>query len=134
MLFNSPDWLNILWSPRPHLGSSFNDREKDLEQFYGGITWEWEPIGPTFVDFSFGLSVHNGVNNTNDVNGVPDPDAGRRREMGCKVLFRESLEFGFRFATRHGLSAIWDHISNGGLCSKENEGMDNLGVRYGYTF
>jgi lipid A 3-O-deacylase len=130
VLFTSPDWLDVLWSPRPHIGASFNASSEDTDQIYTGLTWEWEPFKNFFVDASFGFSGHNGRLH---IDGS-DENAGRQREFGCKVLFRESIEFGYRIMTHHSVSVMWDHISHGGLCDDENEGMDNAGVRYGYKF
>ncbi len=130
VLFVSPDWLRLIWAPRPHLGASFNASSKDTDQIYAGLTWEWEPFQNVFIDASFGGSVHNGRLH---INGA-DEDSGRRREFGCKTLFRESIEFGYRITAHHNVSLIWDHISHGGLCDDENEGMDNAGIRYGYRF
>jgi len=130
VLFTSPDWLGWMWSPRPHIGASFNASSDDTDQVYSGLTWEWNPLGDFFIDASLGFSAHNGRLH---VDGA-DEDSGRRREFGCKVLFRESVELGYRIMKRHSVSLIWDHISHGGLCDDENEGMDNAGVRYGYRY
>jgi hypothetical protein len=119
-----------VWSPRPHLGASFNASDANTDQVYAGLTWEWMPFDSLFIDFSFGFAGHNGRLE----NDPGDTDTGRRREFGCSVLFRESLEVGYVFLRRHSLSVMWDHISHGGLCDDENEGMDNLGARYGYRF
>ena len=136
VLFISPDMFEVIWSPRPHIGASFNASDDDTDQIYAGLTWEWKPVASMFVDFSFGFAVHNGnLSNDNGTMGaVPNPDETRRREFGCEVLFRESLELGYRFNVTHSLSLIWDHVSHGGLCNSENEGMDNAGLRYGYRF
>lgn len=130
ILFISPGWLDWAWSPRPHIGASFNASSEDTDQIYSGLTWEWVPYKNFFIDASFGFSGHNGRLH---VDGS-DENAGRQREFGCKVLFRESIEFGYRILSHHSVSLMWDHISHGGLCDDENEGMDNAGMRYGYKF
>ncbi len=119
--------MKYILSPRPHVGLSANVTE-DTDQIYTGLTWEWNPFSKFIIDFSFGFSLHNGHLH-NDAG-----DEGRFREFGCRVLFRESLELGYRFYDRHLVSVMWDHISHGGICDDENEGMDNLGMRYGYMF
>jgi len=130
VLFVSPDFMDIVWSPRPHIGASFNASSDDTDQIYTGLTWEWMPWGPLFIDFSLGFSVHNGR-----LHAEPgDTDTDERREFGCRWLFRESIELGFIFWDRHSLSGMWDHISHGGVRDDENEEMDNVGVRYGYRF
>ena len=133
VLFNSPDWLGFLWSPRPHLGGSFNTSSTNTDLAYAGLTWEWQFWRSMFFNFSFGGAIHNGELEYDA--GVPFPaDAGRHREFGCRVLFRESFELGWIFAKRHGVSAMWSHYSHGGICGGQNEGLDNAGIRYGYRF
>jgi len=123
LLFNSPDFLKIIWSPRPHIGGNVNS-SGDTSQGYVGLSWEWEFWRFMFGGFSLGGAVHTGET----TNAPLD-----RKELGCRVLFRESVELGVRFAERHSVSAFLDHISNAKLCST-NEGLENLGVRYGYKF
>lgn len=123
VLFASPDFLRVLWSPRPHLGGSLNT-SGDTSQLYFGLTWDVDLFDPVFFEASFGGAVHDGE--TND-------DSQGRKALGCRVLFRESLALGWRLDARHSLSVMLDHISNGQLCD-HNEGLDTLGLRYGYRF
>ena len=132
VLFISPGWLKYIMSPRPHIGFSVNGSSNNTDYAYGGLTWEWLPWETMFIDFSFGVAGHNGKH-ADDANSVFPSNVNRQREMGCSVSFRESLEIGFILAEHHGISVVWDHLSNGGLCS-QNEGLDNLGIRYGYRF
>jgi len=135
VLFGSPGWLEWAWSPRPHIGASFNTSSTNTDLAYSGLTWEWKPRKSFFFDFSFGFAVHNGELAYDSNSDEPFPeDAGRHREFGCRWLFRESLEAGWIFAKRHALSLMWAHYSHGGICADQNEGLDNAGVRYGYRF
>ena len=122
-LFNSPEFLAFAWSPRPHIGFSVNS-DGDTSQAYIGLSWEWTVWKGLFVGFSLGGAIHDGKLRTNRTD---------RNELGCRILFRESLELGYRFWERHSISAMLDHISNANLCDK-NEGLDNFGIRYGYLF
>ena len=133
VLFGSPTWFNILWSPRPHLGASFNTSSTNTDFVYTGLTWEWRPWRSIFIDASFGFAIHNGILK-NDAGVVFPPDVGRKRELGTRALFRESIEIGVAVTEHHSLSAIWDHLSNLGLVGEQNEGLDNIGIRYGYRF
>ncbi len=125
VLFPSPRWkpFKAVWSPRPHVGASINDK-RDTSQLDAGFTWEWRPFGNAFIDGSLGLSLHDG-----------DLAPGRRdmEGLGLRILFRESFEVGYRIRGRHGLSFIIDHISNAGLAC-HNQGITSMGVRYGYRF
>ncbi|MBO39504.1 MAG: hypothetical protein CMM75_10065 [Rhodospirillaceae bacterium] len=123
VLFVSPSWLKNLRSPRPHLGLSVN-ANGDTSQAYAGLTWEWRFWRKWFFDFSLGGAIHNGKTKTTLID---------RKELGCQVLFRESLDLGYIFAERHSISAFMDHISNANICEK-NEGLETVGIRYGYRF
>jgi lipid A 3-O-deacylase len=123
VLFNSPAALKWIWSPRPHVGASINS-SGDTSQVYLGLTWEWLFRRDWFVDFSLGGAAHSGRTKTNRID---------RKELGCRVLFRESIELGYRFRTRHSISGFLDHLSNAKICDK-NEGLESVGVRYGYRF
>ena len=123
ILFKSPDWSKNIGSPRPHLGFSLN-LSGDTSQLYTGLTWEWMLADNWFLNFSLGGSAHNGKTTTTLID---------RKELGCKVLFRESIEVGYILKQRHSVSAFFDHISNAKLCDK-NEGLETIGLRYGYRF
>ncbi len=133
VLFTTPDWwiFKTLWSPRPHVGASFNASATNTDQIYAGLTWEWAPVEWFFMDLGLGLTVHNGMLDNSMIDGKSRYD---RREFGCRVLFRQALDIGWRMTPKHSVSLMWSHISHGGLCHEENEGMDNAGLRYGYRF
>ena len=77
-----------------------------------------------FFDFSLGGAYHDGETET---------EATDKKSLGCRILFRESLDLGIKFADVHSLSVHLAHISNAKLCST-NEGLETFGVRYGYRF
>lgn len=122
-LFVAPEFLDIILSPRPHVGLTVNS-EGNTSQLYAGLAWDWTFMAPFFVEGSLALSAHNGRlrETTADEKG-----------MGCRVLFRESVSLGARFLERHSLSLMLTHISNAGLCDP-NKGLDTVGIRYGYRF
>ncbi|MBI5165031.1 MAG: acyloxyacyl hydrolase [Magnetospirillum sp.] len=124
VLFPSPTLLEPIWSPRPHLGATVNSAG-DTSQIYAGLTWQWSPpVSPVFIEFSLGGAVHNGDVTTRELD---------RKELGARALFRESLSIGWQIDERNSLSLILDHISNANLADK-NEGLDGLGLRWGYRF
>ena len=133
LLFETPRWLEFLWSPRPMTGVSANASSTNTDIAYTGLTWEWTPWSNLILDFSFGFAIHNGKLKYDAAQAFPE-DAGRHREFGCRWLFRETLEAGWRFANRHAATVMWSHYSHGGLCDDKNEGLDNVGIRYGYRF
>lgn len=126
--FASPEFLGAIWSPRPHLGVT-GSLAGDTSQLYFGLTWSfmlWRTHGDNgfFLDASLGGSAHN---------GKLEPTRTDRKALGSRVLFRESLELGYRFADVHSISVMLDHASNANLAD-HNEGIDSLGLRYGLKF
>lgn len=123
LLFVSPDWLEPVWSPRPHLGVTANTAG-NTSHAYAGLTWEYDLFGPVFVDGSLGLSAHNGRLDTDDSD---------RKSLGSPVLFRIGAAVGYRLTEKVNVSLQFEHMSNAYLAN-ENEGMDNVGFRLGYRF
>lgn len=123
-LFESPDFLDILFSPRPHTGLMINT-VGDTSSAYAGLTWDGKWDTGIFLEGFFGMAVHTGKLR----NGNPD-----RIEFGSRALFRLGGEVGWRWWDTHGVSLIWDHMSNGSILSSKNQGIDNIGIRYGYNF
>ena len=109
-------------SPRPHLGGLVNLNDQ-TDQLYTGVTWRFRPFQQQFLDVSGGAAVHNGKLETHD------PD---RRSLGQRVLFRAAAEYGYEVTPVHGVSVVYDHISNG-FMTGSNQGIDTLGVRYSYN-
>ena len=138
LLFASPELLSFMWSPRPHIGINYNS-SGDTSQAYLGLTWEWSFLDGWFVEFGLGGMIHDG-----HLFGVDD----ETKSLGCRLLFRESVNAGYRFYKRHALMLHFDHSSNASLCEKNtadgsaegrhnvilNEGLENFGIRYGYMF
>jgi hypothetical protein len=56
-----------------------------------------------------------------------------RKALGSRVLFHIPVEIGYRLDEHNSLSAYFEHMSNA-YTVDPNEGMDRLGVRYGYRF
>ena len=123
ILFVSPDCLDVIWSPRPHVGVTVNT-DGNTSHAYTGLTWEYEFLGDFFVDGSLGLSVHN---------GHLDTDNSDRKSLGSPVLFRLGAAVGYNLTEKVNLSVQFEHMSNAYLAN-ENEGMDNIGLRLGYRF
>lgn len=123
ILFGSPRFLRFLWSPRPHIGVTYAPGPDTTSQVYFGLTWQYTFWRGAFVEGSFGGSVNDGslVESTDE------------KALGCHLLFRESVSLGYTFERRHSLMVTLDHISNANLCDL-NEGLDTLGIRYGYRF
>ena len=123
VLFVSPDLFAPLWAPRPHLGVTVNTDGKN-SYAYGGLTWTTNLPASFFADLGLGGAIHDG----------PDVSAQEHHKgLGTRVLFHESVEFGYRLSEQHSIAAFLDHISNADL-AKTNPGLTNLGLRLGIAF
>lgn len=123
LLFVSPDFLEPILSPRPHVGVTVNTAG-DTSHAYTGLTWEFPVFGDFFIDGSLGLSAHNGKLDTDDKD---------RKSLGSPVLFRLGAAVGYNITEKVNVSIQYEHMSNAYLAN-ENEGMDNVGLRLGYRF
>lgn len=107
---------------RPNLGFAVNT-QGDTSQFYAGIVWELEYRG-LFFDAALDAAIHD---------GRIDSDRTDRKKFGGRGLFRSGFDLGYTFLDRHRLMVSFSHVSNGST-GVPNEGLDTLGVRYGFLF
>jgi lipid A 3-O-deacylase len=132
-LFKSPDFLKIIWSPRPHIGADINTSH-NTNVVYAGLTWTIPIVGHLFgrqdglfVDLSEGPSWNDGIINVK-------PQFGEtRKSLGSNILFRESFSLGYTISPKNDLSIFVDHVSNARLADR-NEGITSAGLRIGYKF
>ena len=108
---------------RPAVGASVNT-SGDTSKIYGGLRWQYEDTSGLFFGLGVGGAVHN---------GDTDLKNDDRKALGSKVLFHIPIEIGYRMNDKHAVSVYFDHISNA-YTADANEGMDTLGLRYGYRF
>lgn len=106
-----------------NVGASLNTRG-NTSKVYGGFLLEWEPASALLFSTGLGLALHNGERDT---------QATDRKSLGSRVLFRIPIEIGYVIDSHHRIVLAFDHVSNAYLASP-NEGMDTIGLVYGYRF
>ena len=113
------------WGGRvyPALGATIN--------FYGytskaylDVRWQKEYESNVFFALGIGVAVHNGESFTT---------ATDFKQLGRQWLFHPNVELGYRFDPRQSVSIYFEHISNASTAER-NQGLDTIGVRYGYRF
>jgi len=119
----TPSWDIAGGTVRPALGASINSTG-DTSKLYLDARWEYEAGGGLYFGFGVGAAVHNGEKHLVNT---------QTKALGSKVLFHIPLEIGYRLNQHHSISLYFDHISNA-YTQDENEGLDTLGIRYGYRF
>jgi len=130
MIADAPDWIRWALQPRPTIGGSINTAGM-TDQGYIGATWSWflarnliNPDDGIVLGYFFGPGLNDGqLHNGN----------AQRKALGSHILFREALDLGYQINPSWEISVYLDHISNGGL-AKENQSVNDLGIRLGYRF
>lgn len=127
LLFTPPDadFWRFIGNPRPHIGATVNFAGLESE-VYAGLTWH-VPVFETgiFIEGGLGGLVHNGV-----LAGAIPP----ARSQGCRFLFHEMASIGYQFTPNANVMLTVEHGSHAGLCGPNNQGITNLGVRFGWSF
>jgi len=125
-----PDYLRWAVQPRPTIGGEINT-SGFTDQAYVGATWTWQLAGNVLqpgdgivLSYFFGPSFNDG-----EVKAT----APNRKSLGSFVLFREALELGYQITPVYEVSALLDHVSNGGL-AKQNQSINDFGARFGIRF
>lgn len=108
---------------RPAIGASINSGGQ-TSHAYIDARWQYEMTSGIFFGLGVGAAVHDGNLE------ATDPD---RKALGSRVLFHIPLELGYHFDQHNSLSLYFEHTSNA-YTQDVNEGLDRLGIRYGYRF
>lgn len=123
ILFDSPDFLSWMFSPRPRFGGTMSGNG-GTSIVYLDLGWTIDLGTKFFLDGSVGGAWHDGRlrGSTNGEN-----------QYGCRLNFHESGSIGYRVTPALSIMASIEHISNASLCSV-NDGLTNIGMRIGYSF
>jgi lipid A 3-O-deacylase len=108
---------------RPALGASIAAGD-GTSSAYIDARWEIECSAGIFFDIGLGAAVHNGQTELIDLD---------QKALGSRVLFHIPAEIGYRLDDHNAVSIYFEHMSNANTADV-NEGLDRLGVRYGYRF
>ena len=119
----SPAFAFLGGTIRPAIGGSIA-AGSGTSSGYIDARWQIEAPSGLFFGVGIGTAVHNGHL------GIDDPE---RKALGSRVLFHIPVEIGLRIDAHNSISAYFEHMSNANTASY-NEGLDRIGVRYGYRF
>lgn len=112
------DELKAIGSPSPHVLVS-KSLAGQTNYVAAGLNWTF---GTRFYARpGIGLALHDGASRAFS--------RGRRVDLGSPVLFEPELALGWRISERYRLEASWIHLSHATLFSRQNRGMDSMGIR-----
>jgi hypothetical protein len=108
---------------RPTVGAIVNT-EGHTSRAYLDARWEHQTPSGIFFGLGLGGAVHD---------GLLDPTNPDKKALGSRMLFHVPIEIGLRLDDRRSISVYFEHMSNAFLADS-NEGLDSIGMRYGYKF
>ena len=137
LVSNSPDFLNLIGSPRPYMMASINTDDDGVSFAGFGVLWRWEFADGWAFEPGFGYILHDGELD----NPYPalSPQAIEFEEdnqlLGSRDLFRSSFALEREFGPHNALQLYWEHMSHGQILDTgRNQGLDYVGLRYLYRF
>lgn len=113
--------LRVIGAPSPY---AFASAATDGDTHFAAAGLSWRIGGRLFVRPGLGLAVHS-----RGTRGVAN---GLRTDLGSRVLFAPELGIGYQISERVAIEAAWVHISHAQLLSRQNPGMDSVGVRLSF--
>jgi lipid A 3-O-deacylase len=135
LVSSSPDFLNIIGSPRPYAFVSVPTAEDGVTFGGVGVVWRWEFADGWAFEPGFGYIVHDGEIDNPFVDGTAEAAAfeADNQLLGSRDLFRSSFALEREFGDRWAGQLYWEHMSHGQILdSGRNQGLDYVGLRVAY--
>jgi lipid A 3-O-deacylase len=118
--------LAMPWgSIRPVIGGTVNTNG-GTSHGYVDARWQADGAYGLFYGVGLGAAVHDG-----EIGGL-GADANQKW-LGSRVLLHFPFEIGLHLNANHDVSLYFEHTSNA-YTQIYNEGLDRIGIRYGYRF
>lgn len=137
LVSSSPDFLNLIGSPRPYALLSGNVTGDGVNFAGVGLLWRWEFADGWAFEPGFGYIVHDGELD----NPFPDNSAeaaqfsAEHQLLGSRDLFRTTLALEREFGPRMAAQLYYEHMSHGQVLDEgRNQGLDYVGLRFLYRF
>jgi lipid A 3-O-deacylase len=110
--------LAAIGRPAPHVlvSKSLNGK---TDYVAAGLNWTFG--GAWYGRPGIGVAVHNGP--------IPARRKDKRVDLGSPITFEPEFAVGRRVSDRVAVELSWIHLSHAMLFSRQNRGMDSIGVR-----
>jgi lipid A 3-O-deacylase len=118
-----PSYFLLGGTIRPALGGTINT-DGQTSHMYADARWTFVRPGGIFFSIGIGAAMHDGMW------GNSDPHS---KALGSMAAFHIPIEIGYQIDAVNSVSIYFEHTSNANT-QAYNEGLDRLGVRYGYMF
>lgn len=137
LISSSPDFLNLLGSPRPYLMGSVATDEDGVNFGGVGLIWRWEFADGWAFEPGFGYILHDGEIDNPYAAGSPEAVTFEEDNqlLGSRDLFRTTFALEREFGSRAAMQLYWEHMSHGQILDEgRNQGLDYVGLRFLYRF
>jgi len=137
LISSSPDFVNLIGSPRPYLMASVATDDGGVNFGGVGLLWRWEFADGWAFEPGFGYIIHDGEIDNPYADGTPEAVAFEEDNqlLGSRDLFRTSFALERELGDRAAMQLFWEHMSHGQILDKgRNQGLDYVGVRFSYRF
>jgi lipid A 3-O-deacylase len=134
---SSPDFLNLIGSPRPYFFGSVATEDGGVNFGGVGLLWRWEFADGWAFEPGFGYVIHDGAIDNPHPDGTAQAAAYEEEHQltGSQDLFRSSFALEREFGERFAAQLYWQHMSHGQILdSGRNQGLDYVGLRVLYRF
>lgn len=134
--FRSPGVLAIIGAPRPYVALAPNV-SGDTSYAAVGLEWRWQFAEKWALTPGLGYALHDGATNNPFRNGTPQATQFNRDHIlhGSNDLFRLSAGVERRLGEHWSIEGVVLHYSHGQMLGHgRNQGNDQAGVRFGYSF
>lgn len=132
---SSPDFLNIIGSPRPYLLGSFTVKDNGVNFAGVGVLWRWAFAEGWAFEPGFGYILHDGEIDSPFADGTPEAAEFSRQHqlLGSEDLFRTTFALEREFGERFAGQLYYEHMSHGQILDQgRNQGLDYVGFRFLY--
>lgn len=133
---DSPGFLDWAGSPQPYVMGSVNT-QGDTSFVGVGLEWRWDFAEHWAIEPGFGYVVHDGALNNPFANGSPEAATYAEDNvlLGSRDLFRTSIGVTRDLEGPWEAELFFEHLSHGQILGEgRNQGMDQVGLRFGYQF
>jgi len=113
--------LGFIGAPSPYV---FVSAATGGETHLAAAGLSWRLGGRLFVRPGLGIAIH-----TRSSDGVVN---GLRTDLGSRILFEPEIGIGYQVSERAAIEATWVHVSHAQLLSRQNPGMDSIGLRLSF--
>lgn len=125
ILAPSPEFLDILGSPRPYVGGDFAISDDPIHVVYLGLNWELYLTQRFYLGFSGGGAWNSSPTTVSS--------SGASKSLGSSALFHLQLSAGIDLTSALTMQVFYNHFSNANL-KNSNNGLESIGARLGMRY